>query len=139
MPVNTVQRVAPELVENGRYAHPWLAAQTLTLTPGWIEIFRRAGVDMSMDYGLLVVEVVPGGSADRAGIQGGDEFIRLGRAYLPLGGDIIVAINGEHVTNQQQLTVYLESETQVGDTVVVTIIREGAEQDVEMTLDERPQ
>ena len=139
VPVNTVRRVAPQLVETGRYAHPWLGVDTLSLTPGWIEILQEAGVEMTMDYGLLVVAVAPGGPADQAGIRGGDEFVRLGRAYLPVGGDIVVEINGEHVTDLQELTVYLETETQVGDTIDVTIMRDGEEQHVQVTLDERPE
>ena len=140
VPANTVQRVVSQLIEEGRYPHPWLGVQTLTLTPGWLEVFRQAGIDMPpVDAGLLVIEVVPGGPADKAGIRGGDEFVRLGRVYLPVGGDVIAAINGEPVTNLQELTVYLESETQVGDTIDVTVIRDGQEQNVRVRLDERPQ
>ena len=64
VPVNTVQRVAPRLIEIGHYPHPWLGVQTLTLTPGWVEILQQAEVELPMDYGLLVVEVAPGGPTD---------------------------------------------------------------------------
>ena len=65
--------------------------------------------------------------------------MRLGRAYLPVGGDIIVALDGEHVTSLQEMTVYLETETQVGDIIEVTITRDGEEESVQVTLAERPQ
>ena len=90
------------------------------------------------DEGLLVLEAVQGDPADQAGIRGGDHVVRMGNVRIPLGGDVITAINGEPVTNSQQLTVYLETETQMGDTVAVTIVRDGEEQSVQVTLDERP-
>ncbi|HHN93205.1 MAG TPA: PDZ domain-containing protein, partial [Anaerolineae bacterium] len=89
--------------------------------------------------GLLVIETVPGGPADQAGIRGGDHVVLIGNVRVPLGGDVIVAVNGEKISNAQELTVYLETETQVGDTVAVTVIRDGAEQVFQVTLAERPQ
>jgi S1-C subfamily serine protease len=140
VPANTVRRVVSHLIEEGRYPHPWLGVETLTLTPGWLDIFGKAGVDVPpVDAGLLVVEVVRGGPADRAGIRGGDEFVRLGRAYLPVGGDVIIALNGEPVTNLQDLNLYMESETRAGDAIDVTVIRDEQEKTLQATLDERPQ
>jgi S1-C subfamily serine protease len=63
----------------------------------------------------------------------------LGNARVPLGGDIIVAINDKPMTDSKEFVAYLETETQVGDTVEVTIIREGEEQTLQATLAERPQ
>ncbi len=80
-----------------------------------------------------------GGPAAQAGIRGPDEAVIVGNARVPVGMDIIVAVNGEPITSFRELTVYLETETQVGDTVEVTIIRDGKEQNVEVTLAERPQ
>jgi S1-C subfamily serine protease len=138
VPVNTVKRVVPQLIAQGRYAHPWLGVQPLGLTPERAQAFREAGMDVPVDEGLLMIEVVPGGPADRAGIRGGDRIVQLGNVQLPLGGDIVTAINGEAVDDLQELTVYLETQTQVGDTVEVTIFRGGAEQSVPVTLAERP-
>jgi len=138
VPVNTVKRVVPQLIAQGRYAHPWLGVQPLGLTPERAQAFREAGMDVPVDEGLLMIEVIPGGPADRAGIRGGDHIVQLGNVQLPLGGDIITAINGEAVDDLQELTVYLETQTQVGDTVEVTIFRGGAEQNVRVTLAERP-
>ena len=139
VPVNTVKRVVPQLIAQGRYAHPWLGVQPLSLTPDRAQAFREVGMDVPVDEGLLMIEVVPGGPADRAGIQGGDQIVQLGNFRVPLGGDIITAINGEPVDDLQELTVYLETETQVGDTIEVTIFRGGEEQSVQVTLTERPQ
>ena len=139
VPVNTVKRVVPQLIAKGRYAHPWLGVQPLDLTPDRAQAFREAGMDVPVDEGLLMIEVVSGGPADRAGIQGGDRIAQIGNVRVPLDGDIITAVNGEPVANLQELTVYLETETQVGDTVDVTVIRDGIERSVQVTLAERPQ
>ena len=139
VPVNTVKRVVPQLIAQGRYAHPWLGVQPLGLTPERAQAFREAGMNVPVDEGLLMIEVIPGGPADRAGIRGGDRIVQLGNVQLPLGGDIVTAINGEAVDDLQELTVYLETQTQVGDTVEVTIFRGGAEQSMPVTLAERPQ
>jgi S1-C subfamily serine protease len=139
VPVNTVKRVVPQLIAQGRYAHPWLGVEPLSLTPERAQAFREAGMDVPVDKGLLMIEVVPGGPADQAGIRGGDRIVQLGNVRLPLGGDIITAINGEAVDDLQELTVYLETQTQVGDTVEVTIFRGSVEQSIAVTLAERPQ
>jgi len=139
VPVNTVRRVVPELIAQGRYAHPWLGVQPLGLTPERSQAFREAGVNVPVDEGLLIIEAVQGGPAAQAGIRGGDRIVQLGNVQVALGGDIITAINGEPVTNLQELTVYLDTQTRVGDTVEVTIVRDGVEQNVEVVLSERPQ
>ena len=91
------------------------------------------------DTGLLVVRVAPGSAADQAGIRGGNQVARIGNARVPLGGDIITALNGTAMTTSKEFVAYLETETQVGDTVAVTIVRDGEEQTVQVTLGERPQ
>ena len=139
VPVNTVRRVVPQLIAHGRYPHPWMGVQLLDLTPERAHAFRQAGMEMPVEEGLLVIEVVPGSPADQAGIRGGDRIVRLGNARILLGGDIIIAISGGPVADFQALTVYLETQTRVGDTIEVAIIRDGEDRNVQVTLDERPQ
>jgi S1-C subfamily serine protease len=136
---NTVQRVVPQLISRGYYPHPWLGAQLLPLTPAVAKVFREAGMDVPVDSGLMVIETVPQGPAARADLQGAQQTVRVGRYQVPLGGDIIVAINGEPIKDFEGLTVYLETHTTVGDSVDVTIIRNGKQQTVPVVLDERPQ
>ena len=136
---NTVRRVVPELIARGHYPHPWLGTQMLTLTPATAKAFREANMNIPVDTGLLVIEAVKGTPADKAGIQGGSRVVRIGHYQIPLDGDIIVAIDGEPINDFQALTVYLETQTTVGDTVELTIIRDGEEQAVQVTLEERPQ
>jgi len=136
----TVRRVVPHLIAQGHYQHPWLGIKPLDLTASRAQILREAGgVDIPVDEGLLVIEVVDGSGADRAGIRGGDQVVQIGNIRIPLGGDIITAINGKPVASLQELTVYLETETQIGDKVKMTIIRDGQEQTVRVVLGERPE
>jgi S1-C subfamily serine protease len=135
---NTVRRVVPELIARGYYPHPWLGTTMLTLTPANVQVFRDGGMQVPVEAGLLVSEVTPGSPADKAGIRGGDRAVRAGRYQLLLGGDIITAINGKPVGDFQELTVYLETQTKVGDSVQVTIIRDGQEQTLALTLGEQP-
>ena len=139
VPVATVRRVVPELIAHGRYPHPWLGASLLSLTPRWVEILEQAGMDVPVEGGMLVVEAVEGSGAARAGLRAGDRLVRLNRRQLlPVGGDIIVAVDGRPVESGQDLTVYLETHTRVGDTVELTIIRDGREERLPVQLDERP-
>jgi len=139
VPSNTVRRVVPQLIAHGRYPHPWMGIDPLALTPELAEAFRKAGWDAPVDHGLLVMQVADGGPADRAGIRGGDRILRMGSYRIPVGGDIITAIDGEAMTNYKVLVAYLETYTEVGQTVKVTFIRNGKEQTVSLTLAERPQ
>jgi S1-C subfamily serine protease len=136
---NTVSRVVPQLIARGRYPHPWLGVSLAPFDDQGAQLLRQAGMDVPVDQGLLVTEVVPGSPAGEAGIQGADQLVRLGSYRIPTGGDIITAIEGEPIADMKGLTVYMETETQVGDTVAVTIIRDGRQQDLQTTLTERPQ
>ena len=138
VPSNTTRRVVPELIAQGRYPHPWLGIDAISLTEERAEIFRQAGMEGVADTGVLVLQVAPGGSADAAGLQGGTDLVRIGRYQIPLGGDIITAIDGESVSDFQDLTIYLDTQTRVGESVVVTVIRDGQERVIEVTLQERP-
>jgi len=136
---NTVRRVVPELIARGYYPHPWLGTYMLPLTSTAAQAFREAGMDLPVDEGLYVVEVVSGGPAERAGMLGGSRLVRFGQVQIPLDGDVIVAIDGEPVVNFQNLTVYLEGQTVVGQTVSVTVFRDGQKQTLQVILEERPQ
>ena len=138
VPSDTVRRVVPQLITQGHYSHPWLGVGPISLTPEWAQALRQAKMEIPVGEGLIVVEVAPGGPADKAGIHGPDQVVRIDNARIPVGMDIIVAVNGEPLADLRELTVYLETETQVGDTVEVTIIRDGEEQTIQVTLAERP-
>lgn len=135
---STVRRVVPQLISNGKYSHPWLGVQLLSLTTANVNALKEAGVGVPVDSGVLVLEAVAGGPADKAGIRGGSREVRIGNYQVPVDGDIIVAINGQALASSQDLTVYLETETTVGDTVELSIVRNGEEQVVQVVLGEQP-
>lgn len=135
---STVKRVVPQLIANGEYAHPWLGVQLLSLTEANVQTLREAGVNLSVDTGVLVLEVEVGSPAEQAGLLGGRQMARVGNYQVPVGGDVITAIEGQPLADSQDLTVYLETETTVGDTVQLTIIRDGQEQLLPVVLAERP-
>jgi S1-C subfamily serine protease len=135
---NTVWRVVPELIARGHYPHPWLGVEMASLTPSTADVLREAGMDDVTDTGLLVLEVVRGGPADKAGIRGGSRVARIGPYRVPVDGDIIIGIDGQPAEDYQALTVYLETETAIGDTVELTVLRDGKELVVPLTLEEEP-
>jgi S1-C subfamily serine protease len=135
---NTVARIVPELISLGRYPHPWLGVTIWSLTPEFREALDQAGIQIGAPEGLLVTEVVSGSPAERAGVRGGDRMALVSGIRLPVGGDIITAIDGQPVASGQDLTIYLDAETRVGDTVELTVVREGSEIQVAVTLGELP-
>ncbi len=137
VPVNTVRRVVPQLIAHGRYPHPWLGIEYLPLTKEWSKALRQGGINVP-DTGLLVLQVVAGSPAERAGIRGGTQMVRLGGYRIPVGGDVITALDGRPVASSKEFIAYLETQTQVGDTITVTLVRDGEELTVQVTLAERP-
>jgi len=87
------------------------------------------------DYGVLIVRAVPGGSADRAGLHGGNQRAYIGNVQVMVGGDLIVAIDGEEIADQQDLMGVL-SKHKAGDTVTVTVFRNKRKMDVKVTMSE---
>jgi len=139
VPVNTVRKVVPALIERGYYPHPWLGIGYIwNLTPKRARILREAGMDIPVEEGVLLVEVTEGGPADQAGLRGGRERVQIGNTILLIGGDVLTAVDGEPIPNGQDLLRYLDTQTQVGQTIQVTVWREGQEMTVPVTLGERP-
>ena len=132
VPVDTVKRVAPALIATGRFADPWLGITGLSLDAELAELLA-----LPVTRGVLVRDVIPGGPSDKAALRASDEVIEVEGALLSTGGDIIVALDGAAVQDMDDLTTHL-SETTVGQTVALTIVREGEEQRIEVTLEERP-
>jgi len=139
IPTSTVKRVVPELIARGRYAHPYLGANLWTVGPAYAEALNQVGARIPAEGGLLIADVVRSGPADRADLRGGQRLIRLGNLRIPVGGDVITGIDGEPVRDVRDVNVLLETRKRVGETVAVTIVREGQEMDVDVVLGERPE
>src|SRR2546425_5923137 len=117
IPINTAKAVLNDLVTIGRVRRPALGVRTIPITP---ELAEQMG--LPSDFGLLVVQVVPGGAADRAGLRGGNERAYLGNIPIRTGGDLIVGIDGEKIETQQDLAQVMNSH-RAGDTVRGTVYR----------------
>jgi S1-C subfamily serine protease len=130
IPINTAKAVVNDLVTLGRVRRPALGVRTIPIDP---EIAQELG--LAADYGLLIVQAVPGGSADRAGLRGGTERAYLGNTPIMIGGDLIVAIGGERVESQQILAQVMNKH-RAGDTVKVTIFRGKKQMEVSVALGE---
>lgn len=136
--VNTVRQVVPQLIATGHYPHPWLGISILPINTETAKVLRQAGANVPVEEGLLVLNVVAGSPAQQAGIRGGNRVVRIGGSNIPLGGDIITALNGQSIATYRELNVYLETRTRVGDTVEVSIIRDGQPMTISVVLAERP-
>jgi len=139
IPIHTVKRVVPELIARGRYRHAWLGVNLWEVSPAYAEALSQVGVAMPPEGGLLIASVFRGQPAALAGLRGGQRVLRLGNIQIPVGGDVITAIDGEAINNVQDLNVLLETRKRVGDTVTVSILRDGRPLDIEVVLGERPE
>ncbi|MGA7289539.1 MAG: trypsin-like peptidase domain-containing protein [Terriglobales bacterium] len=130
IPINTAKAVVNDLVTLGRVRRPALGVRTIPIDP---EIAEELG--LAADYGLLIVQAVSGGSADRAGLRGGTERAYLGNTPIMIGGDLIVAIGGEKIESQQALAQIMNRH-RAGDTIKVTIFRGKKKLEVPVELGE---
>ncbi|HXP15737.1 MAG TPA: trypsin-like peptidase domain-containing protein [Terriglobales bacterium] len=130
IPVNTAKAVLNDLVTLGRVRRPALGVRTIPITP---ELADQMG--LPADNGLLIVQVVAGGAAERAGLRGGTERAYLGNIPIMVGGDLIVAIDGQDIQDQQDLGQVMNNH-RAGDTVRLTIFRSKKKMDVSVTLGE---
>jgi S1-C subfamily serine protease len=134
VPSAIVEKVVPALIRDGRYEHPWLGISGRSLDSELAQ-----AMDLGSDQrGVLVVEVTADSPAAKAGLQGSDKQVELSSGQAQVGGDVIVAINGEPVKEFDDLVTYLARSTSVGDVVKLTLLRGGREETVQVTLAARP-
>jgi S1-C subfamily serine protease len=130
IPINVAKAVLNDLITLGTVRRPTLGITTLPIGP---ELAQEMG--LPADYGVLIVRTIPGGAAEQAGLRGGNERAYLGNAPITIGGDLIVAINGEPIGEQQDLANVMNKH-RAGDTVTVTIYRAKRKMDVKVVLGE---
>lgn len=134
IPIDTVKRILPDLMALGRYRHPWLGVRySYALTPVLAEALQ-----LPVQSGLLLVQLYDGSPLDGAGLRGAQSQAVLGNRQVYIGGDILLALDGEPVTRQEELDEALESRHRVGDTVTVTYLRDGQQSEVQVQLAEEP-
>jgi 2-alkenal reductase len=135
IPVDVVTRVAPELIAQGCYRHPLVGVATVPLSVLGQATKRQLGLPTDQD-GLLVQEASAG--AAEAGVRAGDRTAAVNGQQLRVGGDIILAIDGQAISTGGDLLAYVENNKRPGETVTLTVLRNGQRQDVPVQLTERP-
>ncbi len=130
VPVNRIKRVARQLIETGRYQRPILGVRIQRIIPSLAQ-----ELNFPTTKGVIIASVEPGGPADQAGLRGATEGVQLrnGENY-PTNGDIIIGVNGQQVRTPGDLRNIIETEADVGDTITITFLREGREQQTQLTL-----
>jgi S1-C subfamily serine protease len=133
IPSDTLRIVVPALIANGTYIHPWIGIAGTDITP---EIALALGLEEAR--GFLVTDIARGSPADESGIRGGDKPVTniTGFQDLRLGGDVITNVDHERVNKTDDLLSYIETK-KVGDTVTLTILREGKLIEVDLVLGPR--
>jgi serine protease Do len=134
IPSNIVQKVVPSLIKNGSYQHSWLGISGGSLTPALAEAMNLN----PEQRGALIEDVVSGGPADKANLQASQRQVTINGQNVRVGGDVIIGIDSHPIKTMEEMIAYLTENTQVGQTVTLTILRNGQEQTVDVTLQARP-
>jgi len=130
IPINTAKAVLADLTRYGHIKRPSLGIVSFPIGP---DLAEQLG--LAADYGVLIQKVIPGGAADRAGLRGGNQQAYLGNTPIMIGGDLIVAIDGQQVTEPQDISNIMDNH-QAGDTISVTILRGRRELTLKLILGE---
>jgi S1-C subfamily serine protease len=133
IPVDTVKRVVPELIDKGHYPHPWLGALGYSITP---EFAQR--LSLSVQTGVLVARVYRNSPAALGGLHGANQEVVVGNRRVLLGGDIITAIDGRLVDSSDTMNAYIEENTRVGQTITIDYLRDGKPHKATVELIEEP-
>jgi serine protease Do len=134
IPSSIVNNVVPALIKDGKYIHSWLGISGVELVP---ELSTAMNLD-SGQRGALVEEVMPNSPAEKAGLQGSSDQVTIEGQTATVGGDVITKIDSQPVMGMDDLIAYLASSTTVGQKVSLTLLRNGKEQSVDVTLAARP-
>ncbi len=133
IPVNIVENVVPDIIDDRQdFEYPWLGVSGLTVTP---EIASE--MNLSNASGFLVMNVVEDGPAYEAGLKSGNRTVQINRQNITVGGDVITGINDRRMEGIGDILTYLQSGPEVGETVNVTVIRDGEEMKIPVTLGSR--
>ncbi len=131
IPINTAKIIAHDLMTDGRVHQAFLGVRTLPVA-GWLS----EALDLPVKDGLLIEEATRGAPAAEAGLHGGDRVAQAGMRRIAIGGDVIVAVDGQKVSSPLDLSLILNRK-RPSDTVTVSIYRGGKKMDVPVKLGER--
>jgi putative serine protease PepD len=132
IPANTAKRLIPQLISKGYVSYAYLGASVQPVIP---ELARALG--LKVEKGAMVIEVTPGGPADKAGLKGGNRQFQVGNFSLIVGGDVITQIDQLEINDADGLIKHLR-ERKPGETINLTVLRDGKFRDIKVALQERP-
>ncbi|MGA3136335.1 MAG: trypsin-like peptidase domain-containing protein [Terracidiphilus sp.] len=130
IPINTAKAVLADLTRYGRVKRPSLGIVSYAIGP---DLASQMG--LAVDDGVLIQKVLPGGAAEQAGLRGGNQQAYVGNTPILLGGDLIVAIDGQQVTDPQDISALMDKH-QAGDTISVTFYRGHKQMTLKLILGE---
>jgi serine protease Do len=134
IPSAIVSKVVPELITSGHYDHTFIGVSGTTLIPD-----LATAMNLKSDQrGALIDSVTTGSPAEKAGLQGSTKQVTINGRQAPIGGDVITAIDNQPVKVFSDIVAYLARSTSVDQTVTLTILRNGQEQSIKLTLAARP-
>jgi S1-C subfamily serine protease len=132
VPISAVKRSIAQLRENGHAEYAYIGVTSEALYP---QLAEKLGLHTS--FGGLISEVVPGGPAEKAGLEGGDEKLRFQAAQYRTGGDVILQVDGHDIIGPDDLARVIAAH-KPGDTITLTILRDNQRKQVKLTLGKRP-
>lgn len=135
IPANIVRRVVPVLIEEGSFRWPWLG---VVGPPGGVDLFIKEANNLETQAGAYIHQVVEGGPADEAGLQGTEEIVEVDGIEVPIGGDVVIEANGERIDDFNDLLVQVAFGSP-GDRMDLTIIQDGQQRTVTVELGARPE
>ena len=133
VPSNTISKVVPVLITEGKYSHPWIGISGQDINPDLAKIRN-----LNHSKGFLIVTVIPDSPAEMAGLKGVSEIEKIDNKEYPKDGDIIISVDGKEVRKISDILIHLQEEKSVGDEMILGIIRNGEQMDVILTLVVRP-
>jgi 2-alkenal reductase len=134
IPVSLVKRVIPALISEGKYTWPWLG-----VSGGDLDWVTAQANGLPVNQGAYLSLIVEDGPTYKAGLRGSTGTRTYENRTVETGGDVIVAINGEPVKSFDDLLIYVALFTSPGDTITLTVLRDGVEKQFEVVLEPRPE
>jgi len=133
VPSNTVSKIVPVLIEDGKYHHPWIGITGQDIDP---DLAQALGLKQAK--GFMIITIVDGSPADKAGLKGRTITLETGGKAYPAGGDIIISVDDKEVRKISDILIHLQREKSVGDTMVLGVLRDGEFLHITLELVERP-
>ncbi|MCE9617666.1 MAG: trypsin-like peptidase domain-containing protein [Nitrosarchaeum sp.] len=133
VPSQTIAKIVPSLIENGEYHHPWIGISGRDIDPDLAKV-----LNLKDAVGFLVITVVENSPAAKAGIHGSDETIQVEGVNYPIGGDVILSVDGKQVRKIDDILIHLQRAKSVGDEMSLEILRDGRTTNITIALEERP-